>query len=53
MSSSVNIDNKEKRILFLGKGITQGLNHTLVAEALYSINFTRPGIRFCLRKPVL
>ena len=33
MSSSVHIDNKGKDILILGKGPTQVLNHTLVAEA--------------------
>ena len=32
MSSSVNINNKGKGILILDKVITQGLNHTLVAE---------------------
>ena len=49
MSSSVHIDNKRKDILILGKVITQGLiSSTLAAEALYSINFTRPGIKFCL-----
>ena len=29
MSSSVHIDNKKKDILVLGKGPTQGLEHTL------------------------
>ena len=48
MSSSVHIDNKGKNILILGKGPTQGLNHTLTAETQYSVNFTRPGIKFCL-----
>ena len=48
MSSSVHTDNKGKGILILGKGITKELNHTLAAEALYSINFTRPGKKFCL-----
>ena len=33
MSSSVHIDNKAKDILMLGKGPTQGLNHTFTAEA--------------------
>ena len=37
ISSSVNIDNKEKGILILDKGITQGLNYMLVAETQYSI----------------
>ena len=48
MSSSVHIDNKGKDILILGKGPTQGLNHTLSAETQYSINFTRLGKIFCL-----
>ena len=32
MSSSVHVDNKKKDILILGKGPTQGLEHTLTAE---------------------
>ena len=40
MSSSVHIDNKKKDILIIGKGPTQGLEHTLTAEKMYSINFT-------------
>ena len=40
MSSSAHIDNKKKDILILGKGPTQGLEHTLTAEKMYSINFT-------------
>ena len=40
MSSSVHVDNKKKDILILGKGLTQGLEHTLTAENMYSINFT-------------
>ena len=39
MSSSTHIDNK-KDILVLGKGPTQGLEHTLTAEKMYPINFT-------------
>ena len=42
MSSSTHIDNKKKDILVLGKGPTQGLEHTLTAEKMYSINFTLP-----------
>ena len=38
MSSSIHIDNKEKDILVLGWGQTQGLEHTLTAEKMYSIN---------------
>ena len=41
MSSSPHIDNKKKDILILGEGPTQGLEHTLNAEKLYSINFTK------------
>ena len=40
MSSSAHIDNKKKYILLLGKGPTQGLDHTITAEKMYSINFT-------------
>ena len=41
MSSSSKIDNKKTDILILGKGPTQRLEHTLSAEKLYSINFTK------------
>ena len=41
MSSSQHTDNKKKDILILGKGLTQGLEQTLTAEKLYSINFTK------------
>ena len=40
MSSSAHIDNKKKNILVLRIGPTQGLEHTLTAEKIYSINFT-------------
>ena len=48
MSSSAHIDNKKKDVLILGKGPTQGLEHTLPAEILYSINFTENNKKFCL-----
>ena len=48
MSSSPYIDNKKKYILILGKGPTQGLEHTLAAKKLYSINFTKQNTKFCL-----
>ena len=48
MGSSSHIDNKKKNILILGKGPTQGLEHTLTAEKLYSINFTKENTKFCL-----
>ena len=48
MSSSSHIDNKKKYILILGKGPTQGLEHTLSTEKLYSINFTKENTKFCL-----
>ena len=41
MSSSSHIDNKKKDILILGKGPTQGLEHTLSAVNMYLINFTK------------
>ena len=40
MSSSAHIDNKEKDILVLRKGPTQGLEHTLTSEKIYSIIIT-------------
>ena len=40
MSTSIHIDNKKKDILVLGRGPTQGLESTLTAEKMYSINFT-------------
>ena len=48
MSSSVNVNNKGKDILILGKGPSQGLNHTLTAETKYPINFTQSGKIFVL-----
>ena len=49
MSSSVHIDNKNKDILVLGEGPTQGLDDaTLTAEAIYPINFAQPNKRFVL-----
>ena len=47
-SSSTHINNKKKDILVLGKGPTQGLEHTLTAEKMYSINFTEKNKKFCL-----
>ena len=45
----MHIANKEKYVLILGKFPTQGLNDTMLAlENQYSINFTSPGIKFCL-----
>ena len=46
MSSSTHIDNKKKEILVLGIGPTQGLEHTLTAEKMYSINFNVKEILF-------
>ena len=44
----MHIDDKGKDTLIFGKRTTQGLNYILTTEAEYSINFTRPGIKFCL-----
>ena len=46
MSSSSHIDNKKK--LILGKDPTQGLEHTLNTEKLYSIKSTKGNTTFCL-----
>ena len=48
MSSSSHIDNKKRGILILGNGPAQGLEHTLTAEQLYLINFTKQNTKFCL-----
>ena len=40
ISFSTHIDNEKKDILVVWKGPTQGLEHTLTAEKMYSINFT-------------
>ena len=47
MSSSTKIDNRKKYILILGIGPTQGLENTLSAEKMYSINFTKKNTKFC------
>ena len=39
MSSSAHIDTKKKDLLVFGKGPTKGLQHILIAEKMYSINF--------------
>ena len=48
MSTSIHIDNKGKDILVLGRGPTQGLESTLTAEKMYSINFTVTKKKCCL-----
>ena len=48
MRSSTKIDNREKNNLILGKGPTQGLEDTLSADKMYSINFTEHNKKFCL-----
>ena len=48
MSFSAHIDDKKKDTLVLGIGPTQGLEHTLTAEKMYSINCTVTKKKFCL-----
>ena len=49
MSSSTKIHNRKKDILILGKGPTQGLEHTVTAEKMFSINFTKKkNTKICL-----
>ena len=38
MSSSTKIDNKKNNVLVLGRGPTWGLEYTLSAKYMYSIN---------------
>ena len=47
MSPSGHVDNKND-ILILGKGPPQGLEHTLTAGKMYSINFTVTRNKFFL-----
>ena len=48
MSLSTKIDNRKKDILILGKGPTQGLEHTMSVEKMYSINLTERNKKLCL-----
>ena len=48
MISSTKIEIRKKDILILGKGPTQGLEHTQSAEKMYSINFTEHNKKVCL-----
>ena len=48
MSTSTHIDNKKKDISVLERGPMQGLENTLTAEKMYSINFTITKNKFCL-----
>ena len=49
MSLWTKIDNRKKDILILGKGATQGLEHTLSTEKkMFLINFAEHNKKFCL-----
>ena len=49
MNSSIHVDKKGKDIFILGKGPRQGLGeHSLTAEKMYPINFSKDNITFCL-----
>ena len=49
MSSPMKTDNKKKEKFNSWKGPTQGLGeHSLSAEKMYSINFTKANAKFCL-----
>ena len=48
MSSYIHIDNKKKDILVLRRGQTQGLESTLTAEKMYSINFAVTKKKVCI-----
>ena len=48
MKSSTKIDNRKKDILIFGKDRTQGLEHTLSAEKMHSIDFTENHKKNCL-----
>ena len=48
MSSSTKIYNGKNDILILEKGPTQGLEYTLIAGKIYSINFTEDNKKYLL-----
>ena len=49
ISLSFHVDNNGEKNLILGKCSTQGLGeHSLSAEKIYSINFTKINTKFCL-----
>ena len=48
MRSSTKIHNRKKDILILGKVPTQGLEHALSSEKMYSVNFSQNNRKFCL-----
>ena len=48
MSSSTKNNNRKKDISIPGKGLTQGLEHTLSAEKMCSINVTENNTKICL-----
>ena len=48
MSSSTKIDNRKTYIIILGKGATQGLEHTMSAEQIYSISSKEHNKKFYL-----
>ena len=48
MSFSAYIDNKKRCILIVANGPTQGLENTLTAEKMYSIDFAVTKKKFCL-----
>ena len=46
---SVHIDGRNKNILVLGEGPTQGLDNTTITEDKYLISFAESGKRFVLK----
>ena len=48
VSSSMDIDNKNKDILILVEGTTQRLDDATAAEAIYLINFTQRNKRYVI-----
>ena len=47
MSFSTHVGDKKKDIL-IWRGSTEGLEHALLADKMYSINFTLTKTKFCL-----
>ena len=52
MSSSTRIDSRKKNISIIGKDPTQGLEHTLSAGKMCSINFNENNKRILFELPL-
>ena len=47
VSSSLHANNTKNNVLVLGKDSVQGINGTIYAEKMFSINFTKKNKKLC------